>query len=156
MVVFKATLTGSGIGTNNNEGIWTADAGGNVRLVLQKGSLLDVGGGDMRVINSFTNELYSGNGEDGRPRSLNEAGQLALHLELISNTNAIVVAQLGSPALLTVSATNNSLQLSWTGNGFLLESAIDVTGPWLTFINQSNPQSVAIEGAQRFFRLRLP
>jgi hypothetical protein len=156
LTVFKATLTGLGIGPQNNEGIWTADAGGNVRLVLQKASFFNVGGGDMRMINSLTNDLYSGNGEDGRPRSLNEAGQLALHLGFIGSTNAIVVAQLGSPALLTISATNNSVQLSWTGNGFLLESATAVIGPWLTFTNQANPQSVLIEAGERFFRLRLP
>jgi len=66
------------------------------------------------------------------------------------------VGAVAAKFVLTQPKTSNALQLSWTGNGFLLESAAAITGPWLTFPNQLNPQSVLIEAGERFFRLRLP
>ena len=41
-VVFKATLTGVGVGSDNNDGIWAADSAGNVSKVLQEGDSIDV------------------------------------------------------------------------------------------------------------------
>ena len=161
LVVFKATLTGAGISTLNDEGFWSADAGGNVRLILQKGSLFDIGGGDLRTINSLTNELYAGNGEDGRPRTLNRAGQLVLNLGFLGGTNALVVANLlaqspPAPAVLSISLANSLVQLSWTGAGFTLESAPTITGPWSPAADQSNPQSFPVAPGERYFRMRYP
>jgi hypothetical protein len=159
MIVFKASLTGLGIGLQNNEGYWVSDTSRNVRLVIRKGGSLDIGGGDLRTIDSLPGELLPGNGQDGRPRSLNGAGQLALHLGLLSGTNALVVAELAPsvrPAVLSIAATtNSSIRLSWTENG-VLESATAITGPWTASTIQTNPQVIPIEPSGRFFRLLQP
>lgn len=44
------------------------------------------------------------------------------------------------------------ITLQWTGNGVLLEST-NVTGPWTVSANQTNPQTVLVNG-MKFYRLR--
>lgn len=166
-IVFRARVSGPGVGSQNDEGVWTVNPTNGVRLVLKKGDFIDVGlGGATRMINTITNEFYPGNGEDGLPRTLNEAGQLILNLGVVNSTNVLVIANIGTtsstnnpttpPGSLTISTTtNSSFVLSWTGGG-VLESAADILGPWSTNSSQVNPQEITFDVPQRFFRLRQP
>lgn len=48
----------------------------------------------------------------------------------------------------------NTITLSWTGNGFALESAVSAIGPWIQVANMSNPYSTTLSGAANFYRLK--
>jgi hypothetical protein len=166
-IVFRARVSGPGVGPQNDEGVWTVNPTNGVRLVVKKGDFIDVGlGGPTRMVDSITNNFFPGNGEDGLPRTLNEAGQLILNLGVVNSTNVLVVASIGTsgstntppsvpPGSLIISTTNSGFVLSWTGGG-VLESAIDLAGPWSTNSSQANPQLISFDAPQRFFRLRQP
>ncbi len=55
---------------------------------------------------------------------------------------------------LTVVRAANGIQLIWTGDG-TLELADQVIGPWTAVIGAASPQTIAITGARKFYRLRL-
>jgi len=56
------------------------------------------------------------------------------------------------PSVLTISNVGGVVTLSWTGAG-VLKSSTEVTGPYTTDGNQSNPQVVQPTGSQKFFKL---
>ena len=47
------------------------------------------------------------------------------------------------------------MAVNWSGSGFWLEQATQVTGPW-TPMTDTAPATVNISAAQQFFRLRKP
>lgn len=50
----------------------------------------------------------------------------------------------------------SGLVLSWPGTTGILETAVDVTGPWTPIYGSSPPYSVAMDEARRFYRVRYP
>jgi hypothetical protein len=58
-----------------------------------------------------------------------------------------------SPAPLHVSATPDTVVLSWEGDGFHLEGAESVAGPWYD-LNMTSPAIIPAGSAPRVFRLR--
>lgn len=73
---FRAELVGAGVTASNDFGLWAEDPSGVLTLVAREGDPLEVGPGDIRTIQSLSMVLGSG-GQDGRPRSFNDSGQLA-------------------------------------------------------------------------------
>jgi hypothetical protein len=68
---------------------------------------------------------------------------------------AIITNGAVAPAALrftSINAVAGQIVLQWTGTG-TLEEAANVTGPWSTSANQSNPQVIPM-AASEFYRLR--
>jgi hypothetical protein len=68
-----------------------------------------------------------------------------------------------SPTLaIEPTGAGNSVRLSWTGPGYALESTTNLSlgpvsypfGPWQQITNMANPHTNALDGVQRFFRLK--
>ena len=57
------------------------------------------------------------------------------------------------PPTLEVTRNGNEIRVSWSGNGFVLQSAGDVSGPWSNGTADGNAVSVEIGPNERFFRL---
>lgn len=66
------------------------------------------------------------------------------------------------PALTAAPLDADRLRLSWIGHGYALESATNLSlgaasypiGPWQQVTNMSNPYTIQLDEAQRFFRLK--
>ncbi len=99
-VAFLAQLTGNGVDSTNDRGIFATDPAGNLKLVAREGDIFDVNPDpfitDYRTISSvrFVNESR---GSDGRPRSFNNAGQLAFTTGFTDSTAGLFVATIGVP-----------------------------------------------------------
>ena len=57
------------------------------------------------------------------------------------------------PPTLELSRNGNQISLSWVGNGFVLQSAENLDGPWSNETADGNAVSIEIGLAERFFRL---
>ncbi|MGF1607346.1 MAG: choice-of-anchor tandem repeat NxxGxxAF-containing protein [Rhodothalassiaceae bacterium] len=62
-VAFESVLTGAGVGITNNSGIFAQLADGTLELILRKGDMFDVGGGDLRTIAGLN--LFDGLDDNG-------------------------------------------------------------------------------------------
>jgi hypothetical protein len=93
---FFTSVTGGGVTSTNNTGLWAQDQNGNLRLVLREGDLFEVAPGDFRTVSLITFQSQSAGGE-GLARGFNDNYQLALHLTFTNNTSGIFVAQVSVP-----------------------------------------------------------
>jgi len=96
-IAFIGGLTGSGIDTTNNRGLWASDLEGDLHLLVRRGEQFNISGdlndADWRTISnvSIYPPLYSG-GEDGIRNHFNNQGQLAFRLSFTDGTSGIFVA----------------------------------------------------------------
>jgi hypothetical protein len=65
------------------------------------------------------------------------------------------VAAPPQPKLTIAGAQGGNATLYWQGNGTLLVAA-SLGGPWTVAPSQSNPQTVSLSGAQKFWRIGPP
>ena len=72
-------------------GIWGQDRTGVLRLVAKVGEILEIGPGDAREIASLAFASKAG-GEDGKPRGLNDLGQLTFHATFTDGSSGIFVS----------------------------------------------------------------
>jgi hypothetical protein len=72
-------------------GIWGQDRAGHLRLVARVGELLEVAPGDEREIASLAFASKTG-GEDGKPRGLNDFGQIVLHATFTDGSSGVFVS----------------------------------------------------------------
>ncbi len=127
---FKVFLTGPGIDFTNDQGIWATDPNGELTLIARTGELFDVNDDplidDLRTISGIILTTGSG-GEDGRPTSFNDAGQLAFHLEFTDGSEGIFVATIG-------------LTGDLNGDGFVgIEDLGNVLGNWNANVTPGDP-----------------
>ncbi|QDU32677.1 hypothetical protein KS4_07110 [Poriferisphaera corsica] len=118
-VVFTTTVEGDGVTDDNDRALWLRNADGGLHLLLREGELFDVDddavGEDLRMINDIDMYGYSG-GEDGQTQSLNDSGELAVHLKFNDGSEGLFVLDTMStiPEPMTVGL------MSAGGLGFLL------------------------------------
>ncbi len=112
-IAFLAALTGSGVDSTNDLGIWATDRSGDLQLVAREGDLLEVAPGDFRTISAFYETLNSrstGN-SDGRRSQFNNRGQLVFRASFTDGTqgifvsNRVAIPEPSSLALAAVAAT---------------------------------------------------
>ncbi|WP_145285996.1 DUF7453 family protein [Pirellulimonas nuda] len=108
---FLGFLTGAGVTGANNSGIWATDLDGLLQLIVREGNLFDVSNDplspDLRTISDLSLVTNSG-GEDGRPTSFNDAGQVAFRAGFTDGSQGIFVANtLASPATLAGDYNND-------------------------------------------------
>lgn len=92
-VAFLATLAGPGVSDANGNvlGLWGQDRSGRLRLVTRSGGQIAVAEEDWRTIEAIDFAAGSG-GQDGRPRGLNDRGQIAFRVRLTDGSSAVVLS----------------------------------------------------------------
>jgi hypothetical protein len=75
----------------NAFGIWGQDRAGTLRLVARVGQNLEIGAGDEREIASLAFASNTG-GEDGKPRGLNDLGQIVFRAAFTDGSSGIFVS----------------------------------------------------------------
>lgn len=81
----------------NKQGIWATDRLGRLQLVVQTDSVIEVAAGDARTVQDPYLVMDSG-GQDGRPHSFNERGELAVKLSFADESGAVCVFQIPVPS----------------------------------------------------------
>ncbi|WP_119165837.1 DUF7453 family protein [Algihabitans albus] len=105
---FQAALTGVGVTSMNDGGIF-AETGGGLWLVVRKGDLFDIGGGDFRTISALS---FAG--------AFNDAGGIAFFARFTDGTSGIFTAALSdSPAVVPVPAALPLFATALLGLGLL-------------------------------------
>jgi hypothetical protein len=101
---FRGFLTGSGVDSSNNTGLWATDLNGDLQLIVRAGDLFDVNDDPLiEVLRTVSLVGFFGGigGEDGRGTGFNDAGQLAFRLGFTDGSQGIFVANLnGASGLL--------------------------------------------------------
>ena len=111
-IIFTGKVSGEGIDETNDRGVWIADGDGQLRLVAQEGTTLEVADGDSRVISPdafslsgddgggensddfFIDDLLGGvisGGQDGRRTVLGDDGQIVVPLGFDDGTTGIIL-----------------------------------------------------------------
>jgi hypothetical protein len=106
LVLFAATLTGTGVTTSNDTGVWALTDDGQVHLILREGSALTVGPGDSRTLSAFDFFTGSNNG-DGGPSSFSDTDLFVFRAAFTDGSAGIFVIAIPEPsatALLLLSA----------------------------------------------------
>ncbi len=92
---FLASLTGSGVDSTNDRGIWATDSNGDLQLIAREGDPLQVAPGDLRTVGGLGVDTGLENGasnSDGRPTFFNNRGQLAFWAGFTDGTSGIFVS----------------------------------------------------------------
>ncbi|MEZ6191242.1 MAG: hypothetical protein R3C45_08120, partial [Phycisphaerales bacterium] len=96
---FIGDLTGTGVNSTNDRGIFATDLAGTLHLIAREGDLFDVNPdpliADNRTI-SLLNFVGNSGGSDGRATGLNNAGQLVFRLVFTDGTQGVFVASIES------------------------------------------------------------
>jgi hypothetical protein len=100
-VGFFAELDADNGSFTRRPSLWVADPSGELHLIARVGGSIDLGGGEVRTLQSFQvgyrNETRSGSTTDGWPVPLNDAGQFAFFASLGGTDSAILVATVPVP-----------------------------------------------------------
>jgi len=89
-IAVPATLSDTPPGANSSS-LWATDIDGNLVMIGRTGGTLEVAPGDVRTISSLSMLTHHGD-DDGRPRGLNDLGQLAFSANFSDGTNGIFVS----------------------------------------------------------------
>jgi hypothetical protein len=94
-IAFSAWLTGTGVDSTNDRGIWATDRAGVLQLIVREGEPFEVAPDDVRILKDiFYNTAFvggTGNG-DGRPSGFNNPGQLAFRAAFSDASQGIFVS----------------------------------------------------------------
>ena len=155
-IAFGASLSGPGVDASNSSGLWMGTIGEVPELLLRTGDLLDVNNdSSVEDLRTISNIILSG---------FNNAGQIALLLHFVDNSQAMVVASTGetpeAPLLSIVASTPGEATISWNPNspGLVLQETLSLHPTnWMNSPSGStNPITVPSTGDTRFYRLFKP
>jgi hypothetical protein len=99
-VAFRGSLTGTGVDSSNDQGIWS-NAGGSLQKIIRKGDQFDVNPGigvDLRTISEFnfagdlSVSTWAGEGS-GRGMFFNDSGRLTFSLTFTDGSTGVFTAQ---------------------------------------------------------------
>ncbi|MEX2318013.1 MAG: choice-of-anchor tandem repeat NxxGxxAF-containing protein [Pirellulales bacterium] len=90
---FISSLTGTGVTSLNDRGIWAEDVSGELRLIVREGDFLEVAPGDLRQISFITFEGQNGN-VGGNGSGFNDLGQIAFTASFTDGTKGVFVSNL--------------------------------------------------------------
>lgn len=91
--VFLATVSGSGVTSLNDRGIWATDLDGELQLIVREGDSLEVAPSEFRIISTLGFIGGTGNG-DGRASGFNDRGQLAFMASFTDGSSGVFVSNL--------------------------------------------------------------
>lgn len=89
--LFTASLRGDSITDENRLSLWRYDEEGVLTLLLRTGDLLELGNGDRRQVAYFAFAGLGTGTDDGKSRSFNDAGQIALSVNFTDETSGVVL-----------------------------------------------------------------
>ena len=89
-MAFPATLTDLQSGANSGS-LWATDLDGNLVMIARSGEGLEVAPGDVRTISSLSMVAKQGD-DDGRPRSMNDLGQVVFSANFTNGTSGIFLS----------------------------------------------------------------
>jgi hypothetical protein len=103
-IVFHATISGPGVSTANDQGIWATDTRGAIHQIARQGTPItaaDASGVGVSLPVVRLGILADSGGEDGTPTSINAAGQVAFYVYIdpsqTSSNSAIVRSDIIEP-----------------------------------------------------------
>lgn len=82
-IVFQATISGPGVTSANNQGIWATDTRGDIHPIALEGTeitAVNASGASVSLPVVRLRILADSGGEDGTPTSINAAGQVAFYV----------------------------------------------------------------------------
>ena len=89
-LAFPATLSDSQSGASSTS-LWATDLDENLMLIARVGSTFEVAVGDVRTVSSLTMLTNHGD-DDGRPRGLNDLGQIVFRAGFTDGTSGIFLS----------------------------------------------------------------
>jgi hypothetical protein len=105
-VAFQASLSGLGVDSSNDFGIWATDPAGVLQLVARKGESLELAPGDFRTVQGF---YLLANNVMGNSDGFNNLGQIAFSASFTDGSSGIFVSNavaIPEPASLILSLTS--------------------------------------------------
>lgn len=96
-IIIRSTLTGIGVDTSNNLGIWMSDPALGLVMLARKGTPFEVAPGIMKTPNDFFIYTQTG-GQDGRPTGLMDVDQFAFRAQFDDGTSGVFIATVPEPA----------------------------------------------------------
>jgi hypothetical protein len=96
-VAFNAQLTGPGITTTNDSGLWAQDSLGALQKIIREGDAFEIAPGDLRTVLSFST-ISNTTGLDGRRSMFNEASELVFSATFTDGTSGVFVSTVPEPA----------------------------------------------------------
>jgi hypothetical protein len=93
-VAFASFLTGPGMTSSNDYGIWAEDRAGVLRLVVREGNQIEVAPGDSRTVKSI--EYFCCTSGDGTSNAFNAFGQLAFRANFTDGTQGIFISNVAA------------------------------------------------------------
>jgi hypothetical protein len=146
-IAFRARVSGPGIDSSNNKGIWVRDADFTIKLVEQTGSMVEVLPGVMRTVSTLTLTAGSG-GSDGRPRGFSDnPGVLWLAGTGGINSSIFVTGVSPLPQVQLIGLEVVQSIQDWNNSIFLVENKKTLVRAHLN----SSPE-VRFEGSLRAFQ----
>jgi len=91
-VAFSGSLTGPGITSLNDHGIWVTDLTGAVTLLIREGDTLEIAPSDIRTVTRVAFYMTLSGGDDGQPSGFNNFGQVAFEAEFDRGSSGIFLA----------------------------------------------------------------
>jgi hypothetical protein len=91
-MAFISGLRGSSVNFSNDQGIWASDLGGQLRLIVREGELLEVAPGDFRTISELS--MLTSLGYSESYRAFNSKGQLTFGAKFTDGTSGVFVSNL--------------------------------------------------------------
>ncbi len=88
---FRAVVTGNGVDSTNDRGIWASDWTGALQLIARAGDQLEVAPGDIRTLSDLNFVSASGN-SDGRSSGFNNLGELAFWASFTDGSQGVFVS----------------------------------------------------------------
>jgi hypothetical protein len=97
--LFLALLTGDGVGSDNDKSIFATDPTGAFHLLAREGDPFEVAPGDVRIVADcdYYRPYTTQSGGDGRPRALNDLGEVGLWLKFADGSSGLFVASIPVP-----------------------------------------------------------
>lgn len=106
---FWGSLTGLGVHSFNDHGLWATDPNGVLTLIVRTGDLFDVSDEpltpDYRTVTVVSILFESTGDEDGTHSPFNGAGQLAFFATFTDGSSRVFVATIPEPATLAILGT---------------------------------------------------
>ena len=108
-VAFLGEVSGAGIDSSNNKGIWATDLEGNLQLVVRRGDQIDVSKdpevSDLRTVSDLE-MIENPNGQNGTANNFNDAGELLFLARFQGGSQGIVIAELGPEKQILIGDVN--------------------------------------------------
>jgi len=122
---FRTLVSGTGVSTLNDIGIW-AEVDNVATLVVREGDVLEVSPGIFKTVSTLTFIAGTGN-EDGRHSQFNDRGQLVFSALFTDSTGGVFVAETAFPDLVTTPDNGGTLDIGNARVGTSASANLSVT-----------------------------